>query len=647
MRIHEIRIKNFRSLLDVVIPVDPETTVIIGENNAGKSAVLDALRIALPQRGTGRRGLSVGDYDFHLKAKDEDPQKSSPIEIDIELRENKPDEWPSNLVSELNEVIQTNLTTGTDYIYLRMTSQYSKSSKSYETQWHFLNASREPQTVGRAASPSHFVNFSKYVVVFYLSALRDAFEEFSSRSQFWGQLLKAVDIPDQKRTAVERAIENLNSELLKLDPSLAKVTSTLQKIEKVIIQGVNQSVSIRALPVRVLDLLSRSEIAVQGRGSDVRFPLTRHGQGMQSIAVLFLFEAFVENLLSTVYKKETEPILCLEEPEAHLHPQAIRALWTEIQKTGTQTIVTTHSPYLAQNVPLRKLRLLRKVGNATSVVLLKDRFEANAPRNAALDAFLAKHGLKYSYSDLTMTLTVVGFVTRDEYRELLACYTNQSERVSVHPVLKALKLESNRFIEDNDLNALQNNAQRIRGEIFFSRAWLLCEGQSDYILFHYFAELLGIPLDPYNIAVIDYQNNGSAGQFAALARAFEFPWHLICDNDLGGNDHIQTIAAHRFETAEIAKRVHQLPAGDIEAYLVSEGFREDLATVAVPYTKEDLSMLPRDAAFDQRLLLLLRDHKGEWPLQLIILLRANKCPSSRVPAFFRQVLQEIVREANA
>jgi putative ATP-dependent endonuclease of OLD family len=217
----------------------------------------------------------------------------------------------------------------------------------------------------------------------------------------------------------------------------------------------------------------------------------------------------------------------------------------------------------------------------------------------------------------------------------------------VHPVLKALKLESNRFIEDNDLNALQNNAQRIRGEIFFSRAWLLCEGQSDYILFHYFAELLGIPLDPYNIAVIDYQNNGSAGQFAALARAFEFPWHLICDNDLGGNDHIQTIAAHRFETAEIAKRVHQLPAGDIEAYLVSEGFREDLATVAVPYTKEDLSMLPRDAAFDQRLLLLLRDHKGEWPLQLIILLRANKCPSSRVPAFFRQVLQEIVREANA
>jgi putative ATP-dependent endonuclease of OLD family len=242
VRIREIRIKNFRSLVDVVLPIDAETTVIIGENNAGKSAVLDALRIALPQRGTGRRGLSISDYDFHLKDKSDDPQKSPPIVIEIELRESKTDEWPNSLISDLNEVIQTDPTLDIDYIYLRMTSQYSKASKSYETTWQFLDAARVPQTTGRAATPGYFSNFSKYVVVFYLSALRDAQEEFSSKSQFWGQLLKAVDIPDLKRAAAEKAIEKLNDELLTLDPSLTKVTETLQKIEKVIIQGVNQSV---------------------------------------------------------------------------------------------------------------------------------------------------------------------------------------------------------------------------------------------------------------------------------------------------------------------------------------------------------------------------------------------------------------------
>jgi predicted ATP-dependent endonuclease of OLD family len=158
---------------------------------------------------------------------------------------------------------------------------------------------------------------------------------------------------------------------------------------------------------------------------------------------------------------------------------------------------------------------------------------------------------------------------------------------------------------------------------------------------------LGTPLDAYNIAVIDYQNNGSAGQFAALSRAFGFPWHMVCDNDQGGNDHIENIKKRLFETSELSKRIHQLPSGDIEAYLVANGFREDLAEIVKSYTREDLSALPRDGVFDEKLLSLLRSNKGEWPLQLITLLRKTKCKSSRVPNALKTLLDEIVKEANA
>lgn len=53
MKLKEISIKNFRCLVDVVIPIT-DTTVLVGENNSGKTALLEALRIALPRSTAGR-----------------------------------------------------------------------------------------------------------------------------------------------------------------------------------------------------------------------------------------------------------------------------------------------------------------------------------------------------------------------------------------------------------------------------------------------------------------------------------------------------------------------------------------------------------------------------------------------------------------
>src|SRR3546814_20534647 len=70
----------------------------------------------------------------------------------------------------------------------------------------------------------------------------------------------------------------------------------------------------------------------------------------------------------------------------------------------------------------------------------------------------------------------------------------------------------------------------------FASKWLLCEGQAEYAILGAVADKLGCPLDAHGIAVIDYQNNGSPGAFAALARALNYPWAMICDGDQGGND---------------------------------------------------------------------------------------------------------------
>ncbi|MDR1856339.1 MAG: AAA family ATPase [Desulfovibrio sp.] len=47
MILKKIQIKNFRCYGDFTLGLD-RTTVLIGENNTGKTSVLDALRLCLP-----------------------------------------------------------------------------------------------------------------------------------------------------------------------------------------------------------------------------------------------------------------------------------------------------------------------------------------------------------------------------------------------------------------------------------------------------------------------------------------------------------------------------------------------------------------------------------------------------------------------
>lgn len=69
--------------------------------------------------------------------------------------------------------------------------------------------------------------FWQYLPVFYLGALRDVDEEFSPRSQFWGRLLKAMEIPPALVTKVQRVLDLLNKKLLQADPRLAQIAETL------------------------------------------------------------------------------------------------------------------------------------------------------------------------------------------------------------------------------------------------------------------------------------------------------------------------------------------------------------------------------------------------------------------------------------
>ena len=671
MHIASIRIRNFRALKDVEIPL-ARSTVIIGENNSGKSSVLDCVSLALGRRW-GQRGTGFSDYDVTVlnemftddaaqpkntstdataddagqvahteqAEQEESEPEDSPLESTIELffQEETPNEWPDEITSGLFGITQPDPFDGRNSITLRVTYKFNSLEKSYEPGWAFIDINGDPIGSREAKRAANTQDFFKYVPVFFLSALRDASEEFSSRSQFWGRILKAVKISPEERHALDEAIEDLNVRLLAVDPRVAETVERLKNIQSVVASGAAHDVSIRALPMKVWEILARSEIVIRSGAAATWLPLGRHGQGVKSLSVIYLFNAFVERLLKEAYSEHSEPIVALEEPEVHLHPQAIRALWPQIDAMPGQKIIASHSPYFIQFVPIKDIRLLRRDPGGVKAFYIPDRVSVTLPKNAAIALFGAKHEDRFSYDEQRGMLSTSSRIDEDLFRELLKCYTAVAEREH-HAAIRAFRDRSHSLLEAEDLEVLEDWARRMRGEIFFSRFWLLCEGQSEVLLFTALFDALAFNLDSHGVSLIDYQNNGSARAFATLARTFGFQWALLTDGDDQGRKASSSLEKAGFSRDELNVRAISLPDGtDLESYFVGS----PLHSIALEVAKEFEQGLD-DGIADDALAEILRTHKPIWARRAGVKLRQNPPIIEDLPEAFVRIRTILIEE---
>lgn len=590
MRITSLRIENFRSIKALNVQLG-DTTVFIGPNNSGKTAILDAVRIALTRRW-GQRGTGFTEYDIHLATQNDDPKTSSPVSIELRTEEGTANEWPDPLQQALDQIVQTDPITGKSSITLHAGWGWKAAQEEFEADWAFLNAARQP-LFGGATRRLNLERFWEFLPVFYLGALRDAEDEFSPRSQFWGRLLKAMKVPPALEARVQKVLDRLNARLLGADPRLAQVAATLSGVTKVAARDRAGSVDLRLVPLKSWDLLSKAEIILRNEPDWPWLPLHRHGQGVQSLSVIFLFQAFVDHLLAELFEPESVPVLALEEPETHLHPQAARTLWAHVSVLPGQKIITTHSPYFVQHVPFRDLRLVRLTAQGTEISWLPPNFSATVPHVPDLDGVVATSGGLLLYDRPTQTLTVLGMLAEPLYRDLLAAYGTHADRAVIHGVLRDLKDRSLLFMSDEELSALETYARRIRGEIFFARRWLIIEGQAEYLIVHALGRAAGYNLDEHGVSVIDAMNNGHPATFAALARALSIPWLAVLDGDQAGHQYVQAITNRQFAPAFVAQRCRTLAAGHLEQQLLADGLEPDLRAILQELGQADAQAIDR------------------------------------------------------
>jgi len=362
MKLTDIKLENFRGIRSLHLPLDG-LTVLIGENNTGKSTVLEAIRLVLT-RGFGvRRGGQFTEYDFHLKDATATPQTAEPISIVLHFAEEQEGEWPDAVVQQMSEVIQLDMTAGLNHIWLQAKGAFQAESASFETKWAFLNSGGS-ELVLKNATPLNLI--SRFVPLFFLSALRDASQEFGQRGQFWSGFLKSIQLPDEQREKIEEMLREVNTSVIGANAGLTEVTKKIADAGRLVPLDAADPVALEAIPTRVFDMVGKIQVHLKS-SQGAKLPLHRHGEGTQSLAVLMLFQAFAAANLAEAYAPESIPILALEEPEAHLHPSAIRSLGSFLETMTGQILVSSHSGDLVSRVPVMALRRLYKHNGKTKI----------------------------------------------------------------------------------------------------------------------------------------------------------------------------------------------------------------------------------------------------------------------------------------
>ena len=268
MYLKEATIKNFRSLKDVHISFE-DTTILIGENNTGKSTILDAIRIGL-NKAISR--TSFEDYDFYMDDVIKSPKDSEGIKIILIFEERTPGEWDGYISDNFVEAFQY-IDIEKASIIIQISASYDEVSGDIQSTTSFLNIDYEP-ILGKIQS---LVNrFLSLTPIFYLQALRELKDTFSTKSPLWGRFMKKVSIPQDELDNIQNQIKELNESIISNDNNLTSLVNELQKIQRVMdLQG-KELVSINAVPLKTWDLLSKAQVKKINGTSSKYFQHDKH-----------------------------------------------------------------------------------------------------------------------------------------------------------------------------------------------------------------------------------------------------------------------------------------------------------------------------------------------------------------------------------
>ena len=370
-----VRVSDYRGITACELEFEPNLTLLVGRNNAGKSRILRAIALALGGVPAEFDDLTV----FH----------EAPATIDVVIApfppppsEGAEDLFADAVGQRLGSVQTIREEPIRERFAWRTTIRRSAEGLGArgDAQVLVFDATQQDWVLQQNA-PALSRDQRSVFAVDLVDARRDLVEEFARRGSAVRRVLSDLEVADETRVELEGQLANLGSRIVDESKTLDAVRKALDYLETLV--GSIGTPALNPLPVR-LEELSRS-IAIDLDTGSGALPFRLHGAGARSLASLQVQGVLYDRRLGKDGPAmRPHPVTLVEEPEAHLHPQASLELGALLGSLTGQVIATTHSPQLVTAIEPRTIRLIRQDGGISRVIDLGPAPSAGSTTHRAL-----------------------------------------------------------------------------------------------------------------------------------------------------------------------------------------------------------------------------------------------------------------------
>ena len=464
MYLQKIHIENYRLLQNVDIMLDPTLTLIVGKNNTGKTSVANLIKKVLNEEKT----ISIDDYPLECRAhlyetvenywsgliKEEEIKHriaETRISFYIDYSEESDDQPLGGLAPFIIDIDENSTVARIDAVYafnaLETGELFTRCKDRYDqllrTRQEDVPQEEKADCYERVLTTAVVKEyFEKFFLLKVLAINPNNDNDYQEKPLialsrlFTYRSIEAERNLDESESKNERPLAGIMSRVF--NPTEENITKALAPVIEELnqyVDDVNFTVQekVNALMDQIIEgmvhfgypsaedmqlkansgislkqqILSNTDLTYISANKKESLPSTHNGLGYKNlIKMALILTDFSKAVISDL---TTIPLLLIEEPEAHMHPQLQTTFVSFLNKffeesIGTkrrlQIILSSHSSHVANTVDFRQVRYMRRTMDGISCKDLQLFYQiGQGDERKENFEFLQKY-LKLSYCDL-------------------------------------------------------------------------------------------------------------------------------------------------------------------------------------------------------------------------------------------------------